>query len=233
MTDVHANKPVKKPWYKRTWVIVLGVLILISIVAGGGSESGDDDSADNAEQAVQNAPPPPPPPGSEDEPAAEGPPPPPAETCGSRATDECTPHVGFGETVRVDAMIWRIESVRVAQTLGDQQYGLGAKADGAFVIVKLRVRSDKDESATLSDDAIKLETNGNTYDPDSDGTIAAIGAGDEPFFLETVGPDSTERGTVVFDVPRKVLRQKVELRFGELGFGATHGYIRIPNSRLQ
>jgi hypothetical protein len=227
MTD-EPDKPEKKAWYKRPWVIILGVLILIGIVAGGGSDSGDDNPDSGTEQAVQNAPPPPPSDTAEQEdaePAA-------ADDCGFTATDDCTPHVLMGKTVRVDAMIWRVDSVRVAQTIGDQQYGLGAKADGAFVIVKLRVRSDKDESATLSDDVVKLETHGNTYDPDNDGSVAAIGAGDEPFFLETIGPDSTERGTVVFDVPKKVLSQTVELRFGELGFGPTHGYIRIPNSRL-
>ena len=98
-------------------------------------------------------------------------------------------------------------------------------------MLKLKVRSDKNESATLSDNSIKLETNGNTYDADSDGSIAAIGAGQEPFFLDTIGPDSDRRGTVVFDVPRKVLAQKIEVRFNELGFGETHGYIRRPSLR--
>jgi hypothetical protein len=133
-------------------------------------------------------------------------------------------------SVRVDALIWRIKSARTAKTIGDQSYGLGAKANGRFVVVKLKVHSDKNESAQLSDNVIKLEIGGNTYDPDNDGTVAVMGSGgDQPFFLDTVGPDSDRNGTVVFDVPTSKLRDKVEVRFGELGFGETHGYIRLPN----
>jgi hypothetical protein len=53
--------------------------------------------------------------------------------------------------------------------------------------------------------------------------------GDQPFFLDTVGPDSDRNGTVVFDVPKSKLGSKMEVRFGELGFGETHGYIRLPS----
>jgi hypothetical protein len=133
-------------------------------------------------------------------------------------------------SVRVDALIWHVKSVQTAKTIGDQAYGLGAKASGRFVVVKLRVHSDKNESATLADNVFKLEIDGNTYDPDNDGTVAVLGeGGDRPFFLDTIGPDSDRNGTVVFDVPKSKLGGKVELRFGELGFGDTHGYIRLPS----
>lgn len=131
--------------------------------------------------------------------------------------------------MRVDALIRRLTSVRRAQTIGDQQYGLGEKANGVFLVLNLGVHSDRNESATLIDSTIKLEVDGNTYDADSDGTIAAMGSGQEPFFLDTIGPDSDLRGTVVFDVPHSVLDQKPEVRFNELGFGSTQGYIRLPS----
>ena len=148
--------------------------------------------------------------------------------CGTKATDDCTPHVPSGGSVRVDALIWRVRSVRTAKTLGDQTYGLGAKAQGRFVVVKLRVHSDKNESATLSDDTVKLVIGGNTYDADNDGTVAAMGSGEQPFFLDTVGPDADRDGTVVFDLPTSVLHKKIEVRFNELGFGSTHGYVALP-----
>lgn len=151
-------------------------------------------------------------------------------SCGTKATDDCTPHVASNGSVRVDALIWKVRSVKTAQAIGDQTYGLGAKATGRFVIVKLKVHSEKNESAQLSDDVIKLEIGGNTYDPDNDGTVAVMGSGaEQPFFFDTVGPDSDRNGTVVFDVPKSKLKGKVEVRFGELGFGETHGYIRLPS----
>jgi hypothetical protein len=181
----------------------------------------------DAEEPAAADPPPAPPP----------PPPPPARdlvpACAKKATDDCIPHVGFGGSVRVDALIWKVTSVRVADALGDQEYGLGAKANGRFVVVTLRVHSEKNESATLTSDVAKLEVGGNTYSTDSDGTIAAMGSGEEPFFLEDIGPDSDVTGKVVFDVPAKVLSRKVEIRFNELGFGSTHGYIRLPAASLR
>jgi hypothetical protein len=152
----------------------------------------------------------------------------PAKGCGMKASGDCTPHAKANGTVRVDAITWRVQSVKTAKSIGDQEYGLGSKADGVYVVVKLKATSHKDESATLSDNVIKLEVDGNSYDPDNDGSVAAIASGDDPFFLETLNPDTTKSGTVVFDVPKKVVKAKPELRFGELGFGETHAYIALP-----
>lgn len=151
------------------------------------------------------------------------------ENCGTTATDDCTPRVGPNGSVRVDALVWKVAGAQTAASLGDTQYGLGANADGVFIVVNLTVTSKKNESATITDEAIQLEApNGNTYKADSDGTVAAIGQGQEPLFLEDIGPDATLQSKVVFDVPKPVANQKLQVRFGELGFGPTHGYIRLP-----
>ena len=152
-----------------------------------------------------------------------------SDDCGFKATDDCTPSVSSDGKVRVDALTWRVKNVRTAKELGDQEYGLGEKADGTFVIVTLSVHSDKDESATLSSEVVQLEGKGTKYDADSEGTIAAVGAGEDPLFLEDLGPDQTTTSKVVFDVPRKVLGQSPKLRFNELGFGETHAYIDLPD----
>jgi hypothetical protein len=47
--------------------------------------------------------------------------------------------------------------------------------------------------------------------------------------LEDIGPDATSNGKVVFDVPKSALNKKVEMRFNELGFGSTHGYIKLSS----
>src|SRR5882757_4786212 len=96
--------------------------------------------------------------------------------CASKATNDCTPHVGPNDKVRVDALTWQVRSAEPTKTIGDQQYGLGQKADGMFVVVKLKVHSAKTESATITDETIQLEApGGRTYKPDSDGTVAAVG----------------------------------------------------------
>jgi hypothetical protein len=150
------------------------------------------------------------------------------ERCGTTATDDCTPRVGPNGRVRVDALVWRVTGVSRAKTIGDLTYGLGEKADGVFVVVNLKVTSRKNESATLSDESIALEAGQNTYSADTDGTVAALGEGADPLFLEDISPDATLSSKVVFDVPPRVLKKKVFVRFNELGFGSTHGFVRLP-----
>jgi hypothetical protein len=148
--------------------------------------------------------------------------------CGTTATDDCTPRVGPKGRVRVDALLWRVTGVSTAETIGDLTYGLGEKANGVYVIVNVEVTSRKNESATLSDESIVLEAGQNSYSADSDGTIAALGEGEDPLFFDDISPDATLNSKVVFDVPSNVLNKKVFVRFNELGFGSTHGFIRLP-----
>lgn len=202
----------KKHWCR--WVAAgLVVLVIVAAAVSPSEDSKDSGSGDSASTESSGS----------SEPAKRN-----AESCGTKASDDCTPRVGPNGSVRVDALTWRLESARTATELGDQTYGLGEKANGVFVIVKLKVTSDHDESVTLTDSVVKLETEGTTYESDNDGTMAAIGTGEDPFLFESLGPDSTTTGTVVFDLPESKLSQKLELRFGELGFGETHGYIRLP-----
>jgi hypothetical protein len=149
--------------------------------------------------------------------------------CGIEATDDCTPEVGPKGKVRVDALVWQIQSAKTAASIGDQTYGLGEEANGVYLIVHLEVTSKKDESVTISEEVVSLVADGgNTYSTDSDGTFAAVGTGQDAFFFEDIGPDSTLEGVVVFDVPKSVLNSKLQLKFGELGFGDTTGYIEVP-----
>ena len=147
--------------------------------------------------------------------------------CGTTATDDCTPHVGPKGMVRVDALRWKITGAQKAASL--DRVGLDEKAEGMFIVVKLRVTSDKNELATITDETIQLEApNGNTYKADSDATVAAIGQGRDPLFLRDIRPKATLRSKVVFDVPKSLANRKLEVRFGA---GSTHGYIRLPTRR--
>jgi hypothetical protein len=138
--------------------------------------------------------------------------------------------VGAKGSVQVDGLVWKLKNVKTAAAIGDRTYGLGEEANGTYVVADLGVTSTKDESVTITEEAIQLVAEGgNTYSTDSDGTFAAIGDGQEAFLLEDIGPNSTLDGVVVFDVPKSVLKAKLmELEFGELGFGDTHGYIALP-----
>jgi hypothetical protein len=218
----------KKPVYQRVWFWVAAVLVLMIVIgatSGGKKDDGDKQASNDAPAAVDakgsDA-------GKADAGKAEDTSDAKPDGCGTRATDDCTPEVGPDGKVRVDALTYRLMSAKSAATIGDTDY-LGEKANGVYVILDVKVTSQKTESATLTDNVFKLEVDGKTYDPDTSGTVAAVGDGQEPFFLEDIGPDATIRGKVVFDVPKKVLRESPKLRIGELGFGSTHAYIRLPD----
>lgn len=144
------------------------------------------------------------------------------------ATDSNTPSVGPNRSVEVDTLRWRLDGVKTSKTIGEQQYGLGAKANGIYVIVELSVTNNKSESVTLISEIVDLVAGEDTYSSDTEAEVALISSGGETFFLEDVGPGVTAKGSVGFDVAPAVLHEHPQLRFRELGFGSTHGYITLP-----
>jgi hypothetical protein len=208
----------ERPWYKKKRYIGGGLLafLVIASIAGSGSST-DTTSKSESGTASPSA-------SSNDSAPAS------SDSCTNKASDDCTPEVASDRAVRVDALTWSILGARQTKALGDQEYGLGDKADDTFLVVTIKVKSNKDESAMISDEAIKLEANnGNSYSADSEGTIAAIGSGEDSLLFETLGPDQSHTSKVVFDVPQSVLDGGAKLRFNELGFGETHGYIKLPS----
>jgi Domain of unknown function (DUF4352)/Protein of unknown function (DUF2510) len=225
-----------KPWYRRTWVIVTGVIVGLLILGGilGAQEDPKDEEPasqqENEGQPADKA-------AKEDEEAnaaAEEDDCPNSPEKPNEATDDCIPRVAAGEKVTVDGLVYSIRSASTAESLGDSTIGTNESADGVFVIVKLRVQSTKGEAVTLTGDTVKLVARGAAeYSPDTEGSTAALLAGgqgaDEPFFLEEIQPDTATSGTIVYDVPPRVLSQKPSLQVNELGFGSTHGLIRLPS----
>lgn len=152
----------------------------------------------------------------------------------NNASEDYSPSVGPDDPVTVDGLVYRVTGAETAASIGDESIGTGEKADGVFVIVKLKVTSTKGESALMTDDTIKLEAPGGPeYSADSEGSTAVLlegGGGDEePFFLRDIQPETSTKGVIVFDVPKKVLTKSPKLRFKELGFGETHAFIELPS----
>jgi hypothetical protein len=147
---------------------------------------------------------------------------------GANASGDNTPRVGPKGSVEVDTLRWKLLSAKTTKKIGDQRYGLGAKANGIYVVAKLSAENNKTESVTLTSEAVSLVSGENVYKPDTKAEVALVGSGGNTFLLEDLGPGVTAKGSVAFDVPPKVLKQHPELRFNELGFGETHGYIALP-----
>jgi hypothetical protein len=149
----------------------------------------------------------------------------------NNASDDHTPRVGASGRITVDGIVYSVSSVEQRKSIGDTTFGTAEQASGTYLIVNLDAHSTKGETATLTDETFKVTYDGGPeYSADTDGTVALTmeGSGSgEPFFLTDIQPDSDEKGAVVFDVPDAALGKKLELRVNELGFGTTHGFIRL------
>ena len=203
--------------YRRfpTWVQIglpiIVVLILIGAVAGG--EESDDSADSKGMEAAATT-----------EAKSDGVEGNPAEN----ASDDNTPSVGPSGSVEVDTLRWRLRDASTASTIGNQEYGLGAKANGVYVVAELSVTNNKSESVTLTSESVSLVAGDNTYETDANAETALVGDGAKTFFLEDIGPEVTVTGKVAFDVSSVALKRDPQLRFNELGFGDTHGYIALP-----
>jgi hypothetical protein len=216
-------------WVKWTVGIFVGLMVIGAIAGGDEKDSDGDKSSDGtsttavvAEKGSGDA--------ESSEPAEEEVAEEEDDGCGIEATDDCTPEVGAKGKVKVDGLVWQIQSAETAAAIGDQTYGLGEEANGVYLVTKLKVTSTKDESVSISDEVVSLIAGDDTYASDSDGTFAAVGDGEDAFVYEDIGPNSTLEGVVVFDVPKSVVGTALQLEFGELGFGDTTGLIQVPKA---
>lgn len=151
-----------------------------------------------------------------------------ASSGSANASDNNTPRVGPSGSVEVDDLRWRLLRAERATGIGDTEQGLGANANGEFVIATLRVTNHKSDTATLTDEVVTLVAAGKSYKVNSDAQTALAESGIKPLLLDEVGPDVDLTLRVGFDVPPSVLHEHPQLRFNELGFGTTHGYIALP-----
>jgi hypothetical protein len=103
------------------------------------------------------------------------------------ASDSNTPSVGPHGSVEVDTLRWRLGGARATKAIGNQQYGLGATANGIFVVVELSVKNNKSDSVTLTPETVSLVAGDKTYSSDSNAETALIGTGAKTFLLEDLG----------------------------------------------
>ncbi len=139
--------------------------------------------------------------------------------------DGDTEHVRAGDRVKVDTLTWSVKKSILKKTLGGTY--TESKPDGVYVVVTSGVTNGKTDSVTIMSDIATLMIGGKTYKVDSNGGVALMMDGGKTFFLKDLGPDVSTTGQVVFDVPKSAAKKKMEICFGELGFGPSKGCIAI------
>ena len=102
-----------------------------------------------------------------------------------------------------------------ATRVGDQYFG--AKAQGQFCMVKIKVKNISDAPTTFDgDNQTLINKKGQDFSAD---TEAMVYVNDEnQTFLEEINPGNQVTGTLVFDIPKKSKPAKLLLKAGVLGF---------------
>lgn len=187
---------IKKPFYKKWWFWLIAIIIVVGLVGGGGdeTETQSDIAADTTGESelVSES--------SQEE----------AESV------EETQVYSIGETVDVGDVTYVVNSVDSATNVGGE-YGQNSK--GTYLLVNVTVTNNGDESLTVDNSLFKLLNDGKEYDSDS---AAGIYANDDSsFFLESVNPELSLTGNVVFDVSDTVINSESKQLQVSTGFWGT------------
>ncbi|WP_022794721.1 DUF4352 domain-containing protein [Marinococcus halotolerans] len=155
-------------------LVIIIIVIIVSVTGGDGDESSGDSSNNE---------------GSSEESSA-------SEDGGS---EEET--YGTGEEVQVGDVTYVVNGMETSGTVGSD--GLETEADGTYILVDVEITNNGSEAITVDESYVKLLSDGNTYEPDSEASGYANEDG-MGLFLEQINPDSTSSGVIAFDVNEEV-----------------------------
>ena len=164
-----------RPWYKKKRVIIPAAFVALGVAVSAGSSSNSGTDTASSGSAVTSS-------------------------TGSKAEQkkDADKQGVVGTPVTNAGTTYEVTSVDTKETLGDQKYGFGEKADGTFVVTSLAITNNKDETKRFTDSSAKLVTrDGNEYEASTEATLQL----DDNLMMEEIQPDLTKRGSIAFDVP--------------------------------
>lgn len=208
------SEKVKKPFYKKWWVWLIAVVVIVAIF-NPNEETSDEKVLDDTSKVETSGP------AAEKGDAGKGK----KEEKPKKETKKEEPKTSFkiGDTVNVGKMIYRVNEKNVASQVGPSI--LPQKASGQYVVIDVTLKNDGNEAVTIDSSFFKLKRGDKTYEADTMGSMSANqgenGNIDNSFFLQQLNPDSEITGKVVFDVAPEVA-ESAELQLQvQTGFWGT------------
>lgn len=135
-----------------------------------------------------------------------------------------------GQELVVGKAGFTVNEVATADQVGPSI--LPEKASEKFVVVNVTYTNKGNEAVTLDSSFFKLKLGEKTYETDSMASMSANqsddGSIDNSFFLQSVNPDSTITGNVVFDVNETVANsEEIQLQVQTGIFGTETAVIKL------
>ncbi|VDG98863.1 Telomeric repeat-binding factor 2 [Lysinibacillus sphaericus] len=186
-------------------IIALIVLIIVIVALSGGSDDAGDTSGEKAPTSGETK--------TKDKPAKEEP------AAGS-----------VGKEMVVGKASFLVNEVTTADQVGPSV--LPEKASEKFVVVNVTYKNNGNEAVSVDASFFKLKLGDKTYEADSVASMSANqgedGAIDNSFFYQSVNPDSTITGFVVYDVAETVANSdELTLQVQTGVFGTETGLIKL------
>uniref|UniRef100_UPI00359F3364 DUF4352 domain-containing protein n=1 Tax=Jeotgalibaca porci TaxID=1868793 RepID=UPI00359F3364 len=189
----------KKPFYKKWWF-----WLLVVIVVGGALGGGDDTESTDKNEVAETA-------SSTVEKESK-----PEESVAESKPEVVEETYAITDTVNVGKVTYVVNSVDTATNVGGE-YGQNSK--GTYLLVNVTVTNNGDEALTVDNNLFKLLNDGKEYESDS---MAGMYANeDTSFFLESVNPELSLTGNLVFDVSDNVINSLTKQLKVSTGFWGT------------
>ncbi|MGB3907581.1 MAG: DUF4352 domain-containing protein [Methanomethylovorans sp.] len=103
----------------------------------------------------------------------------------------------IGDRVEVGELAYTITGMRTAPMVGSNDFG--ARADGIFMIVDMKIENIGEESKTIDSSMMKaIDSQSRTFDSDNEAWAYL----ENNLFLKQVQPGLPATGQIVFDVPQ-------------------------------
>jgi hypothetical protein len=188
-----------RPWFKKKrYVLPLGVVAIAAMTSAGGGDDTD------VEPTVASAS------GAE---AGAG-----AATSGDQESGSTDSAPGLNDAVRDGKFEFTVKKVDCGKTkIGTSMFG--AKAQGQFCMVSVRVENIGDEAQSMfGENQLMFDQDGREFSAD---TEAAMYMDDAQTLWEEINPGNSINGVVVFDVPKNAVPTSIELHDSMFSDGVT------------
>ncbi|MDP1418566.1 DUF4352 domain-containing protein [Peribacillus simplex] len=194
---------VKKPFYKKWWVWVLAIIVIANIASGGDEEETSTETKSDTKATETTAKP---------------------EEKKEEPKKEAPKQHQVGDVVKVGKLEYTVKGVEETQKISNV---LGDKTtEGKFVIVEMAIKNLDKKERMADSNMFKIKADGAEYGADAELDMY-VNEGGIGFFLETMNPNISKTGKVVFELPTEAKAYNIEVSSGAGWSGGEYEQIKL------
>ncbi|MED3759698.1 DUF4352 domain-containing protein [Peribacillus frigoritolerans] len=195
---------VKKPFYKKWWVWVIAIIVIVNIASGGDEEESTTETKTDTKATETTAKP--------------------KEEKKAEPKKEAPKQHQVGDVVKVGKLEYTVKGVEETQKISNV---LGDKTtSGKFVIVEMAIKNLDKKERMADSNMFKVKADGAEYGADAELDMY-VNEGGIGFFLESINPNISKTGKVVFELPAEAKAYNIEVSSGAGWSGGEYEQIKL------